>query len=309
MHATRFKPRLVLVIGLLSLGVSTAVWAQDAALRISVRDHQGGPIPEVYAALVPGDEPWSKPLVEEIIEESGDVQWQVPPGSYRLVVGARGYFWEMVDKLELKTTAKERREVVTLRPLSLLEGRVVDGDGEPVVGARVGDFRSFLRELTLRLSPLGEEHLKANWETVSAGDGRFKLPFLRGHCFSVWSEAPGLSPGLIDNALFKGGVPDEVEVVLKPGSSLIATWAAPKAPLAGFLQLKSKDRTFLDTLPLVDPDWIWERSVGAEGKARWESLPPGDYELFWVGDEVLERLASFTLKDGAEVVEEIEIGN
>jgi len=294
--------RAHLILGILSLanGANLFAAAEDAAIHLEVRS-AGAPVGAAYIALVPDDQPWSRPLEETVTDASSEIQWRVPPGKYRWVVGAPDYWWEKSPAFDLEAGPGPRREKVELRRLGRAKGRVRTHEGEPIAGARVGDLYAFLAASRNRLSALGEKHLAGNWEVRTRSDGTFELPALEGHRFSALVEARGYEPGLIDNHLLRAEAPEFLELKLGPGASLKVEWEAEPNAAPGFFQLKPQDRAFLSRVPAVVPEWIWERpAVG--GTAEWIALPAGDYTLYWIGAEPVQKpvvqLGQFKLAAG-----------
>lgn len=304
--------RAKIILGILTLASGFDLYASangEAGIQIKARSG-GVPLPAAYVALVPDDQPWSQPLRETIAGDSGEVEWQVPPGKYRLVVGAPDYWWEKSPAFELEAGATPRRETIELRRLGRARGRLAGLDGRPIAGARVGDLYAFLAAPSNQLSPLGEKHLAGNWEVRSQNDGSFALPALEGHRFSALIEAAGYEPGLIDNHLLRAEEPEILELKLAPGASLTVTWTEKDDLAPGLLQLKPRDRGFLSKVPMVVPEWIWERPA-LGGKAEWVALPAGDYELYWIGSEPVQkpatRLAHLKLQAGRREERAVEL--
>lgn len=286
-----------------------APWAFALEGMITVKvSSNGQPLRGAYVALVAADEPWSKPLHEEILADTAEVTWRAPTGPYRLVVSAKGYWWERRDAFSLEAGPQPRTEVLDLKQLASLDGRVVTSTGAPIAGAKVGHIRAFAHSTASLLSTKGEDYLRGNWETVSAADGSFSLPALPGHRHSAIVEAELFEPGLIDNQWVRPEEKRIHEVRLEIGASLTVTW--PAGDYDGLVQLKAKQRKFLDALPMVHPDALWERVPVGQG-AAWPSLPAGAYQLYWVGPEGSGQsphlLGSFTLEAGARVAKVVEL--
>jgi hypothetical protein len=302
--------RFVFLASIWSLASARCLFGQSevaADIEIQVRS-AGHEVVAAYVALVSDDEPWSRPLREVITDESGEAKWRVPPGKYRLVAGAPDYWWEKLPAIELQASARPRREVVELRRLGRISGKLTDIADEPIAGARVGHLRAFLVAPSILLSEMGERHLAGNWEIRSETDGSFELPALPGHRHSALIEAEGYEPGLIENFFPQPDRHHSLDLKLARGASLTVTWPLTAELAPGLLQLKPHDRGFLSKVPLVAPEWIWERAA-AGGKAEWTSLPSGQYELFWIGSEPAKlpakRLGSFVLDAGSKQRHEI----
>jgi hypothetical protein len=304
--------RCVLFVGIWSIAWASALPARaEPEAAIEIQALSGGQrVAAAYIALVSEDEPWSQPIEEKITDETGEVKWRVPPGNYRLVVGAPGYWWEKLPDIALHATASPRREVVELRRLGKISGKLQGAGEEPISGARVGHLRAFLVAPSVQLSPMGERHLAGNWEVRSESDGSFELPAMPGHRHSALIEAEGYEPGLIDNFLLQPDQHKVVELKLARGASLTVTWPHSEVAAPGLLQLKPRDRGFVSKVPLVAPEWIWERAAEG-GKAEWIALPAGQYELFWIGTEPASlpatRLGSFVLDAGSTQRHEVAL--
>lgn len=132
-----------------------------------------------------------------------------------------------------------------LKRLETLSGRLLTEAGEPIAGARVGHLRAFVHDFARRLSPLGEEHLRANFEVRTDAEGRFALPAEAGLRHFVWAQAEDFAPSPLRNVLLAedrdvllAEDSRDFELRLRPGASLSVSLAgSDPAQLRGRLQL------------------------------------------------------------------------
>jgi hypothetical protein len=237
-----------------------------------------------YVAVVEETSLWSAPAREAVLDEGEtEVDWALPPGRYRVVAGAPGYTVEYGAGFELPAAAAHT-ERVDLAPLVAVEGRVTDEQGGAIAGATISDLRQLVFGFAKRLTPLGEAHLRANFETVSDEDGAFQVLLhpQAGHYLVVGAQ--NRTPRFFAN--LRAGAAEAIlrEVALAPGSSLEVRWpeAADPAPYDR-VQLVPAPGTTVSGLDLPAVLAVWARPVGgAPGPtaARWHSLPPGRYELW-----------------------------
>lgn len=173
---------------------------------------------------------------------------------------------------------------VVLRPGVRLEGRVVDGRGEPVEGAEIR-----LREAGGMPVPAAEERLRERPPTaVTGSDGRFTLPDLapgrpldllasgRGYLpeWVLGVEPPGDDPLTVVLAAasrLSGSLVDPEGVPI-PGAQVALSWAGPPAGTVGLEPLRPGSRT-------ADTD--------ARGEFRFDELTPGRVQLFATSDGFL----------------------
>ncbi len=281
--------------------ITAAEQVQPATIGLSANLGPGGSATVVYVALVAEDSPWSEPLHEEFIPSSSSVEWRVPPGRYRFVVGAPGYrvvYGEVIRAVSGESVGKRQR-LVALAPL---RGRVRTVTGEPIAGARVGHPRAFVAEFANRLSAMGKAHLAANFVTTTNAEGQFSLPALAGFRHLVLVEAEGYAPGFLADVLFDPPNSDGPwEISLLAGAALeLALKGGPVAP-EGRIWLHPAGRHPLRTTGIEPPGALWERRLHG-GLLRWPALPAGRYEI-WLRDgqgigSSPQRLALVHLKAG-----------
>ncbi len=301
-------PALILVaviVSAVSPGHSTEI-SEETFLNIEVDSDGDLGQTSVYLALVAEDQPWGKPLLETVLRPGvTTVSRQVAPGHYHLVYGAPGHRLEYSDPLVLPA-GEHTGLKLRLKRLQTLRGRLLTAAGEPVAGARIGHLRAFVDDFTRRLSPLGEDHLRANFAVRSDAEGRFALPAQAGLRHFVWTQAEGFAPSPLRDVLLTEDSQD-FELRLRPGASLSVSLAgSDAAPQRGRLQLVPATGGSPEAL------MVWERGLPA-AELHWPALPPGDYTLRlqgprWSNDrQPATVLATLTLPAGARRALRVEL--
>ncbi|HEY0140182.1 MAG TPA: carboxypeptidase regulatory-like domain-containing protein [Thermoanaerobaculia bacterium] len=263
-------PRLAAV--LLSVA-SAAIAAADAIIQVRVSDETGAPLRGAYVAVVAEGEPWRAPLREAIAPEAA-ISWNgVPEGTYRILVAAPGYFWNFSKPVDV--TAAAVPIVVALTPLTTITGRIVDGAGAPIAGARIGVAKAFTRGGEYQLSAIAEDYLRDNFSSKTADDGRFTLRAHPTAAHLLWIEAPGFAPTARANVKAQQ-TPDLGDIALQRGASFTARLIEERADDRLQLFPLEIEEVGAGRTLLLD---VWTR-LAAGPEQRWDALPAGRYELW-----------------------------
>jgi len=254
-----------------------------------------------YFALVAENSAWDEPLYEELAPSSKTVEWAVPPGRYRFIVGVPGYRVVYGSEVRAASGQSSGKRPLLAR-LAPLEGRVQTQDGQPIAGAKVGHPPAFITDFAGRLSAMGRDHLAGNFATLSNTEGHFALPALPGFRHLILVEAEGFSPGfLVDIAFDPPSSVGPWEVSLGPGATLELTLSGgPTAPV-GRIWLYPAGPHPLRATGIPPPGALWQKRSSSK-TLRWPALPPGEYEI-WLRDahgigSLPQRLGQASLKTG-----------
>lgn len=277
----------------------------SSTLDLMITSSLAEPPSRIYVAAVTEDHPWSEPARETVLEGSSALSWRLPPGRYRLVVGAPDHVTFYSPVIDLGAQERHLQEVELL-PFAHVSGRVVDLKGSPIVGARIGRLRAFLDDFSRRLSPRGEETLAGNFLRRTSSDGTFELPVHPSAGQFLWVEAEHRAPRLLRNVRWAGAGSTLGKITLGSGGALEVQWkgADPRASDGMRLQLVPERSTPLGSITLRDARAVWERSARS-GSASWPSLPPGAYDLWLKGPPyaahrlVPHRVGRFEVVPGA----------
>jgi len=138
-----------------------------------------------------------------------------------------------------------------------VSGRVTALDGTPVPGAAV------------RLAPAGR-----SWggpETVTEGDGRFRLGGVQDGQYRVWAEGEGYAPSAGEVEIEVSGRPVEgIELQLDPGGAIVGRITGLEPEQFRNVRVSAQSATFRG-FRQSEPDY--------EGQYRLEHLPAGSYSV------------------------------
>lgn len=291
----------------------TAITFQVEATATSFTvDFSVGTEVERYFAIVPSNQPWRQPALEELISEGEHLSgnFQVPTGRYFYFCSADGYAHRTGVLSPVEDDQEPQRLDCSLEPLVRIRGRVLDRDGVGVPGATVGYVSRFDRQHPAHLSPLGESHLAKNYMTQTDERGEFALAGPKNHTSQIWVEAKGRAPVLRDVKLGDGSnVLTDIKLVT--GGSLTLRVAVPEAfPRE---QFKFSLRPPRGTLWESTPAGLWQRPLRPETSVHWPALPPGHYELWLKGSYggahqiTPHLLREFDVEPGQELVLHTEL--
>ena len=290
---------LVLVCALFPIGGVMIAAPTTTAITVGVST-RSGVITHPYIAIVPDDQPWRRPLREEVLTKSNSVIWTVPPGRYRAVAGALGFATEYGKPIELRA-GESRSAVLEMERLVPLTGLVLDDQGKGVSGARVGLIQSFAIDAPLRLSPAAESALAGNTLTTTDAEGRFIFSAHPRFAHLLYIEAAGFEPRLLSGVKISDGA-DLGAIGLRRGGSLTVKWNGSRADGDDRLILVAKQPDLPDGISRDMALAVWARQLRGSS-ARWDSLPRGDYELWlngWRRDHSDPPVVLATLTVGAD---------
>jgi len=212
---------------------------------------------------------------------------EVAPGTYRLMCSALGFSGVFGPPIPLRA-GEIHEETCRLTPLTYLPGKVVaSGSAEPIPGARLTPLDLHVLDGRWELSPTGTAHLLKNLVAVSDSEGHFLLPGLPGTTVSVWIEAKNFSAQVLPGILFGGRDRDVPRtIVLEQGGGLEVWGALSDHGRAENLRIGLRPHATGADVPqevaarALDLR-VWVRRLSStEGRiARWDSLPPGPYEV------------------------------
>jgi|GEM_PF-2396045 len=286
---------------------------QPATFDLQITWKKGDSPSRIYVAAVPEDQPWAEPTRETVLEDASSLSWSLPPGNYRLIAGAPDFLTVYSPTIDL-APRQRHHETIELQRFAYLTGRVVDQEGSPLGGARVGRLRAFVDHFSRRLSPLGEETLADNFLRETADDGRFTFPVHPSAGQFLWMEADHHTPRILRNVRWAGPGSSLGTIALSPGGALDVHWTRPSDPASDDLRLQLVPGKDVELGSLTDEDAraVWGRSVNP-GSASWSSLPPGTYDLFVKGPPyaahrlVPQRVARFDVTPGETTSRTVEL--
>jgi len=196
------------------------------------------------------------------------------PGPVWFAVEARGYA-PFMTRLEIKPGVVNEPAPFALSRGLTLRGRVVDGGGSPVAGAR--------------LLAWGNEDTAAQ----TSRRGAFEIPHLASGPVELSVTAPGMAMALLTSRVAEGAEP--LEIVLTPGGLVRGSLRDPEGR-----------HTFVDS---VD---FFPAASRDDNVSRWRAaiadgvfsirLPPGRYRCAYARAGVRRGPTVFDVSEGGEVV-------
>ncbi len=287
--------------------------ADAATLRIEFGTHENSELKtEKYLAVASWHDGWDQPLVERILSatESGQIDLELPPGGYRVFCSAAGH--SLAFKTLLELTAAGAVQACRLRPLVPLLGRVQDSaTGEPVAGAKVGFATLGALESPIRLSPLGDEHLRLNYVVRTGIDGTFSLPVIPNYRSSLLIEAPGYGAKLLQEVTFPGLESSIGDIRLQRGGTIAAKLIGPLPEGLGIENYKWAVRP--ESPEMAELSYYLDRPLRYEETTEWTGLDPGRYEI-WLRGRVKEapglrpyRLITVELMPGTSEILQLQV--
>lgn len=243
--------------------------ACTASIHGVVRDSAGGVIPK--AQIVIGNGWMIGPRVEA--GDDGSYELCVPVGDSSVIVRADGYADAAAD---VNVYGRVTRDFA-LAPEAVIAGRAITtSDGSPVAGAEIS-----LSPENIRMS-----RSLSNAKAVADNDGRFRFRGVAPGTYSLTATADHLATIQPTQVIAEVTAPaEDVEVALAPAMSISGrTVDKNKKPVANAHVLLMND----------DGDGFRGRGSlsmrsHADGTFVFANLPPGEYEVARLGDDIFER--------------------
>lgn len=230
--------------------------SSDAVLRVRVRAPGDDPAParaRVTVTIRSGDSTGAQQQEEiALVDGAGDVSGLIP-GRATVAVEVPGYA-PTTRTVVLQGGLLNEPPVFVLEPGVSLRGRVVDGAGAPVAGARV--------------VPWGNAERAA----FAAVDGTFELEHLASGMLELAASARGMAERFVPVGVTELRPP--VEIVLTPGALVHGT---VRSPSGGDAYVASLDFVPADSAEGTTSRW----RVPVEDGAFRLQLPPGRYRCEW----------------------------
>lgn len=173
-----------------------------------------GPVPATSDEPAGPDAPPPAPAPPKVhlrasTDSSGVARFEVPTGFYIAKIEAEGYARAEVSDFDV-LPGETARERVELNPACTLAGRVIDGHGRPIAGARV-DLSGTSFDTSL----------------VTDAEGRFGDRHVAPGRYYVAATAEGYGQQGRDVIVRAGEVKDRVEIMLQPEAKLVALVRCP----------------------------------------------------------------------------------
>lgn len=245
--------------------VSGSALAADEPVDVPVTVQAGGAEPsDAYVALIALNCPLARPTAEAVLPRGNGV-FRLVPGTYRAIVGARG-FEDLTRNVSVAAGRPLRFELAANPTTS---GRVTALDGAPVPHARVYQARTAMQPPSY--SELALRYFRPQWSTSTDDRGEWVLPLSRRGALPVVVEAAGFSPAI---ETLSTATPAPT-VVLTRGASLRATVDRTDPHFIVSLLAEESDAK--------DPASQWLPQVLARSAEKssleWNSLRPGRYRV------------------------------
>ncbi len=244
-----------------------------------VTDRTGAPVPHAHIIRTEAGQDWKN---ENETDDKGEYrvpEWQPETGQKRefgVNVIADGYTYASVSVDADKT----QQAVIKLSPERIFSARIVDEAGAPVRGARVvlDDANGKMKD-GRGFSPPGFDIPAVR--VISGKDGKFELRHLpddnimKSADITLTVGAPGRAQ--IVRRSYRMADLRKSGVIMLPRSATVQGVVRP--PAGGklvndlILQMRLKE----DGAPSVDSDR--SATVGADGRYRFDNLPPGEAEI------------------------------
>ncbi|HJW94925.1 MAG TPA: carboxypeptidase-like regulatory domain-containing protein, partial [Thermoanaerobaculia bacterium] len=237
---------------------------------VYVRNPSGGIAGGAYVSLVPAWRPFSRPLLESVVE-SGVMTGRVVPGTYTVVAGAKGF---AIGSQLLTVLEKEPASIsIELPPLTRVSGNVNDEHGNPIAGVRVSTLTSAVAPPLGTLSELAVRTLGgSDSSTITDASGAWSLPLPQG-TVPLLFEATGYGA---EWRTYKAQDAAALDVVLKKGAALRVKADRADRDLVITMQRDG------DAGSGVPSDWqrqVWAR-FATSAETKWESLQAGKYTMY-----------------------------
>jgi len=266
------------------------------AVSVQVRTHSGTPIGDAYVALVPEWRSSSHPLVEEIAK-NGFSTFSIPPGTYRLLAGARGFALSSQEPVSVSGSSVKELSI-ELTPLKPVSGIVTDEAGTPIVGARVLRINLAIPPPLGPISEMAVRSLGSDWSDIADSKGKWTLGVPEGDVPLLFEASGRKAEWRI------GRANADLSVSLSKGSKLDVTTdrADPNLVLTLSPDVTSAAVT---SIPADKQPLLWARWA-TKSLLSWSSLPPGVYGIYAKYPDPLyftqtaTRLATVTLSPGEE---------
>lgn len=224
------------------------------------------------------------------------------PGYYTFEVWAPGYA-PLQSSPELLEPGQTRELVISLKPASLLRGRVVNDRGEPVRGAKVGLHTNNISTI----SWLRGDDSKAIWHksTTTDVDGNYELVDIMPRKYQIEVDHPDYSVLRLNDINAPKNRARELEdlVLETPARIRGVVTATDGSPVAG-ARVECGGRDMRDE-PVVG----LSTRTNARGEYSFRRLPPGWYVLdAWVPAEKgrLANPMTFVVTDAQRAVDILE---
>lgn len=196
----------------------------------------------------------------------------IDPGQFVVMVEAPGYAPRFSDPFTVTQSAPVTGIQVALDAGGALHGRVVDGGGVPVAGARVSSHDPFYVEDNLVGVFGGLLASKATQRsTRTKSDGSFELNLLTPGEYLVRVSSPDHTREYVSNLTVAAGVASKIgDIVVHSGGSVVGTVydRTGKALAGGYVHLRSDD-----------PNSIYDTRADSSGQFEFRNVRPGSYRL------------------------------
>lgn len=207
--------------------------------------------------------------------------------------------------LQVEPEGTEALGTIYLTVGFVVRGRVTDGRGGAVAGAKVRAYRhtssemepSFLSILTAMSRPR-----EALDESVSGPDGTFELTKLHPGTIRIEAEAEGFAIGAVDRALVSPETEDRVfTIVLSPGVKLSGTVknAADEAIAGATVTALRLSRAFQQGLEFAPV----QRQTDEKGVYEFTALAPGQVGLMVTAEGYPTRMVNQVDLNGPQTVD------
>lgn len=249
---------LVLFCAFFPIGGLTIAAPTASSITIGVSTKSGA-IVHAYVAVVSDDQPWRRPLREEVLERSNSVIWTLPPGRYRVVAGAQGFAIAYGQPVELRA-AEPRSVVLDLeRTIGANENAAtvtLPEKPSPVAGASDPPLRLLIEDLAAPKPPNVQRWLAGHAEPVTFRSAKATggtVVEIAGGCRqgAVYVVDTGKSFGVTD-PLLAASCGEPLHVKLLPAATLDTEFIPPsgsKVPPSGSVRLADCRRTSVRRMP------------------------------------------------------------
>jgi len=175
----------------------------DTSLAVRVLDEDGKPIKGAQAALLEGTKERldlsdpegekAEPLSEGKADAEGNAfLWHMPPGLYWLRVKANGYRDALTQKPLTLRAGKPMSRTLLLKPAVTVSGRILDKEGRPLAGGRVGVLVMRRREPSV--VPKGDWGYRVDAWHETDEKSRYRLDLDTESLGVLVATAPGRAP-------------------------------------------------------------------------------------------------------------------
>jgi protocatechuate 3,4-dioxygenase beta subunit len=191
--------------------------------------------------------------------------------NYIVAVYAQGYDLLTIDPVKVLAVSTEpNRTIFRLMPPSVVEGRVVDENNQPIAAASVKWFSE-----TNKLDTSGFDRDNKD-TTVTDSNGRFRLDTIGIGKRGIYVAAAGFAPFIDANLMMPEDKNEISQIVLEKGAQIFGTVYKDGKPVSGIKLRCNMPRLYESKMGTIDR----QAATDANGSYRLFDLPAGEFQIY-----------------------------